>query len=205
LGKTKHIDLPDGSKVELNGGSTLHASADFGKDARKLQLEGEAFFDVAKDKERPFVVSIGNTTSEALGTQFNLRLASKSKVVQLSVVEGKVKFAEGGKKQEMVLVAGQVAEFDPATGKIWEVQRSAEDQSAWRKNQLFFEDESFPVAAEVLERHFGVRITYPERLNTARLTAKFEQRALPQVLEVIESIYNVKATQSADAVSLTDL
>lgn len=205
MGKIEHIDLPDGSKVELNGGSSLHAAADFGKSARHLQLEGEAFFEVAKDKERPFVVAIGSTTSEALGTQFNLRHAHSSKVVQLSVVEGKVRFTDTLSHQALELVAGQVAEFDPISGRLSQVQRSATDQAAWRQNLLVFEDESFPVAAELFERHYGVKFSFPERLNTARLTAKFEGRALSQVLEVIESIYNVKATQNADAVTLTDM
>ncbi len=204
LGEQKQVNLSDGSKVSLNGSSKIETSADYGVSSRHLSLVGEAYFEVAEDKEKPFVVTAGKTTAEALGTKFNVRKANKSEEVQLSVVEGKVRFSDTEKHQELILVANQVAHFDALTGKLVMDAPNAADEAGWRLNKLIFKDVAFPKAAERIGRQYGVELQFPDRLNSARLTANFEGKELSQVLEVLESIYTVKATKAGEIVTLAD-
>lgn len=204
IGQQKQIKLSDGSLVSLNGGSSVETSADYGQNSRHLSLVGEAYFEVAEDKTKPFVVTAGQTTAEALGTKFNVRKGSKSEEVQLSVVEGKVRFADLQHKHELILVANQVAHFDPSTGLLVMDGDDAIDEAAWLQQKLIFKDQAFPKAIERIERQYGVSIQFPSRLNSARLTANFDHKELPQVLEVLEAVYGVKASQAENVVSLVD-
>lgn len=201
-GQRKEIKLTDGTLVTLQGGSTLDAAADFGKEDRKLQLSGEAYFDVARDEARPLSVSMGDVQARVLGTQFNLRAEKTSLAVQLSVTEGKVEFSAANGAKE-ILVAGQVAHFDPKTGRIVREQTVAKDEAAWVRDTLIFNDKPFSEAAGQIERHYGITLKFPESLNAARLNAKFEEKPLSEVLAVLEAIYGVHATQSGTVVTLS--
>jgi len=202
-GEQKKIDLSDGSHIVLNGNSELVATAGFGSQHRKLTLKGEAFFDVAKDPGKPFVVTTGKTTAEALGTAFNVR-QNKNDQIQLSVEEGRVRFTETAQQKNMVLVAGEVAIYDPKTNSLNKQQETAQEQAAWRHGQLVFHDTPFPQTAEQLERHYGVTLHFPERLNDARLNATFDKKPLADVLDVLKALYNVKATQNGKEVRLSE-
>lgn len=203
-GQQKQVQLADGSTVSLNGSSSVTTSVDYGVTSRNLSLVGEAFFEVAEDKTKPFVVTAGKTTAEALGTKFNVRKANTSEEVQLSVVEGKVRFSDLAHHEELILVANQVAHFDPATGHLVLDAPNAEDEAGWRKNKLSFKDTAFPAAAERIGRQYGVEFHFPTRLNSARLTANFDGKELAQVLEVLESIYTVKAQQAEGIVTFVE-
>ncbi|MFN8395950.1 MAG: FecR domain-containing protein [Bacteroidia bacterium] len=201
-GQRKEIKLTDGTVVTLQGGSTLDAAADFGKQDRKLELNGEAYFDVARDEARPLSVRMGQVQARVLGTEFNLRSEKTSTAVQLSVTEGKVEFsATNGAKE--ILVAGEVAHFDPKTGKIVREQTNAQEEAAWVHDALIFNDKPFVEAAGQIERHYGITLKFPESLNAARLTAKFEEKPLADVLAVLEALYGVSASQSGTVVTLS--
>lgn len=204
-GERKEIKLSDGSLVTLQGETTLDANGAFGEKDRQLQLNGEAYFAVAKDKTRPFIVRAGLTNAEALGTEFNVRMYQNNAqaVVQLSVTEGTVKFsADNG--AELVLNAGEVANFDPAEGTIQREKASANVVAAWKSNQLIFSNTPFVEAALRLESHYGVTLQFPDTLNRARLTATFDNKPLSEVLGVLEDVYSLKASQSGTVVTLSE-
>jgi transmembrane sensor len=202
-GERKEIKLTDGTKVTLQGGSILDAPAAYGQQDRQVTLQGEAYFDVAKDKSRPFIVHAGSTQCEALGTEFNVRMFRQSGLVQLSVTEGKVRFS-ADKGGERVLVAGEVAHYDPKTGQFISETTLALEEAAWKESQLIFKDTPFVQAAEQLENHYGMTLQFPERLNAARLTATFDMKSLREVLDVLEVMYSLKATQTGAMVTLSE-
>lgn len=202
LGETKEVSLPDGSKVQLNGGSTLDAAAGYGATDRRLRLRGEAFFEVAKDRERPFVVSAGEASAEALGTAFNVRMTLGDGSVQLSVTEGRVRFA-GAAANDLVVEAGQAARFVPGQG-ITVLQNNPQEDAAWTRNLLVFKDAPFAQAAEQIERSFGVALQFPDRLKEARVNANFDRKPLADVLDVLGTMYGLKVEQSGKVVTLSE-
>ncbi len=202
LGETKEIQLADGSHVRLNGGSTLDAAAGYGQTDRKLTLHGEAYFEVAKDKARPFIVGAGGTYAEALGTKFNVRMSSADQGVQLSVTEGRVRFS-ANKFKELILTAGQVAHFDPMKGFVREPM-VAHDAAGWVDKRLIFKSTPFQEAVEQIERTYGVTIDFPERLNAGLVNANFDRKPLSDVLDVLETMYGIQASQSGKVVTLSE-
>src|SRR5699024_4254504 len=89
-GQTATLRFSDGSEIKLNGGSTLRYPATFATDGREVYLEGEAFFSIARDEARPFVVHAGGISTRVLGTSFNIETYANEGEVQVVVAEGKV-------------------------------------------------------------------------------------------------------------------
>lgn len=203
LGESKEIKLADGSLVHLNGGSTLDAAAGYGASDRRLKLHGEAYFEVAKDKDRPFVVAAGATEAEALGTKFNVRMTNGDALVQLSVTEGRVRFSNA-QFPELILTAGQVATFDPQRGFARDAVMAAHETAGWVEQKLVFKGTLFPIAAQQIERAYGVTLLFPDRLKELPLNATFDHKSLSEVLDVIAISQNLKATQDGKVVTLSE-
>jgi ferric-dicitrate binding protein FerR (iron transport regulator) len=91
LGSRAHFSLPDGSIVTLNAGSTLKYDNHFGIDERIVQLEGEGYFNVTKDSERPFIVKTTSLNVTALGTEFNVKAYAMDKTIETTLVNGSIK------------------------------------------------------------------------------------------------------------------
>src|SRR5690606_22571909 len=89
-GERKSIQLPDGTKVMLNAGSTIHIAADFNATSRQLTLVGEAFFDVVHNAEKPFIIHTGAMDIKVLGTVFNVRAYPGDKTSETSLLKGSV-------------------------------------------------------------------------------------------------------------------
>ena len=114
-GQRSDVLLPDGSRIRLNSASRVSYSTEYGKTNRDISLDGEAFFEVAKNAELPFVVSTGNISVEALGTKFNVR-SYRDGDETVTIVEGKVLTTAG--ESEAVLLPHQCVSFDKAVGKL---------------------------------------------------------------------------------------
>ncbi len=112
LGSKSKIDLPDGTSVVLNAGSTLEYAMDYGTRIREVKLEGEGYFKVAKNKDCPFIVKAKNTSITALGTEFNVKAYVEESIVQTTLVEGMVSINPDVNKkktsQETILTPNQM-------------------------------------------------------------------------------------------------
>ncbi len=143
-GEQKSFPLPDGSLVTLNAVSELRLS--FSDDTRDLELvSGEAFFDVAKNPQRPFRVLTGDTVIRALGTTFNVY--HRHDTVSVTVVEGLVEVNQG--PAPVRVAGGQRAQLDRASGAVAVVAANVQTDMAWRERRLVFE--SRPLSSVVSE------------------------------------------------------
>src|SRR5699024_6246890 len=166
-GKRATLQLADGSTVHLNGGSTLYYPEQFTQHKREVRLQGEAFFSVTSNKERPFIVHAGNTVTKVLGTSFNIRAYGDEKKVRVAVAEGKVRVASAPKETNMkqhslrathitrnqwarYSVSGQF--MDRGSGNISEL-------IAWKEGRLVFFDNSLAQIARRLEHWYDVDVT----------------------------------------------
>lgn len=173
LGQRLAVTLPDGSRVELNSGATLRYARRFGQ-GRVVRLEGEAFFDVAKE-QRPFVVHTFNAQVTVLGTRFNVRAWSRSidPGTTVALESGRVALSPAQRpEQAVVLEPGQtyrIAEnaHEPSLPDSVAVVRA----TAWRKGDLIFKDQWLGIILEDVERRFAVDlILAPPTLREKPLT-----------------------------------
>lgn len=156
-GETRQLNLPDGSTVRLNSDSYLSVPPSFGKGERRLQLSGEAYFEVAENARQPFIVDIGPANVRVLGTAFNLKAYSGSPLASLSVKEGSVRFSSVA-AEGLEVQAGQAAEYDIPAAAFRRAPYDPETSLAWLEGRLVFKDTPLREVFLALERRYNVQI-----------------------------------------------
>lgn len=189
------VILPDSSIVWLKPDSHLQYPEHFGEDMRRVQLTGEALFEVTQKPRQPFVVEAGGYTAKVLGTSFNLRVLSATKGVELSVLTGKVAVAggkEGQPKQTAVLAARQklVADSSQFTVKAV-VPREQSLLEAGTQYNMNFHRTAFAEVIQRLEEKFNISCQIEgEGLQHCSLTVDLTDQSLQQSLDLIAATSN---------------
>ena len=187
------IELPDGSSVELNSGSTLRYNRLFALTNRDINLNGEAYFSVEKGDEA-FIVEANGSATEVTGTEFNVRSWANDPAGEttLTVTEGNVKFYPAGDSSKLVLLqAGQSSQLNSEMSFPAQPKASMDENLAWRENRLVFQETPLIVILHDLERSFDVEIELDtDGMDYETLTAYYNQ---PTNIEtVLEDICTVK-------------
>jgi ferric-dicitrate binding protein FerR (iron transport regulator) len=182
----KVVELPDRSKVWLNRNSELLYPESFDGDSRTLYLKGEAFFDVAHDKNKPFIIHSGSSKTKVLGTSFNLRAYSKEDKIELTVVAGRVSFTLADDKEEVIVTAGDVAVLINYNKTIMQSHNTDPNFLSWKTGELLFDDSPLDQLISSLERHYAVTIAVdrPETLR-CRFTGNFHETKIEDIIKVI--------------------
>lgn len=176
-GKQFDVLLSDGTKVKLNAGSSIKYPVTFleGSD-RKVVVQGEAFFEVSKDEQHPFIVSLNDLNIKVLGTQFNVSFYPEDDEINTVLVEGAVALYEGVEtsKPLTLLAPGQKAEWNKFKKEVRVDHVNTEIYTAWKEGVLMFKNTPFLIIRQKLERHFNVHILNEfEALDTQQYTASF--------------------------------
>ena len=154
-GSKTQVTLPDGSKVWLNGGSSLAYTNQFNDDNRRVELHGEAYFEVQKHQGKPFTVHTQGYDVTVKGTKFNVSAYDDDPISTTTLMEGKVELSDG--KQNLSLAPGDAVQLDKATGQL---QRHATDGFAdgWRSGRLMYPDITLEQFGRVLSRQYNVNV-----------------------------------------------
>lgn len=154
-GNRTNIQLPDGTNVWLNANTSLRYPMAFSNTNREIQLDGEAYFEVAKDK-KPFIVKTNKYDVEVLGTVFNIEAYGSKPQFRTSLYEGKVKLYNSRQPKAVFLSPGQTAEL---VGKVLQVVPTKEMNSyRWKDGLIYIEDKSFDAIMALFEKFYDVRI-----------------------------------------------
>ena len=156
-GERKILTLSDGSRVYLNGGTTLQFPEQFSKEQRTVQLKGEAFFEIKQEVQHPFIVQTGNITTTVLGTSFNVAAWAQEADIIVSVKTGMVKVVAINSMQSVKLLPGMQAVYNGEAGKLAVANTPVENAGSWKENRLVFENASLGEICRALERRYGVR------------------------------------------------
>ncbi|MEN2401158.1 FecR domain-containing protein [Flavobacterium sp. MC2016-06] len=159
-GKRFQLKLSDGTVVSLNSGTTLRYPEQFGINGkRNVYLTGEAFFEVAKDKQHPFIVHANEADIEVLGTKFNVSAYPENSTVNSVLVEGSIQMSEAVNTSNAVLLEpNQMATWHNNSKKIVKKEVDPAFYSAWTKGELAFKDTPFSTIAKIIQRTYDVEI-----------------------------------------------
>ncbi|MFC4874578.1 FecR family protein [Negadavirga shengliensis] len=183
-GLKAHFTLSDGSKVILNSGSKLRYVKNFGRDRREIFLEGEAFFTVAKDSLRPFVVQTGEVKTTALGTSFNIKSYGTASL-DISLLTGKVSVEMPlGETPYLTLIPGEALNINIPDSQIMKGRFEEEMVIGWTKKLLIFQQTPLPEAIRTLENWYGVTF---EIHNQPEDEVLFSGRFHDETLEIVLS------------------
>jgi len=157
------VVLPDGTKVWLNAASSLQFPSAFSGKERDVTLTGEAYFEVAKNKNMPFKVKFNDEEIEVLGTHFNIKAYDNEEETRATLLEGCVKITNG--KNQNLLVPGQCAVTSRRSGEIKVFQANAEEALAWKNGYFIFHDEDIQQIMRDAARWYDVDVVYSSNLT----------------------------------------
>jgi transmembrane sensor len=180
-GQRSSLILPDGSKVWLNGGSRIkYRNGLENNGLREVFLEGEAFFEVAKNKKKPFIVNTHGIKIKVLGTKFNVKSYQSDPTIETTLVEGSVSINES--KENIVLKPNEKAIFSKKKMNLELISVNPERDYAWKDGFLMVENESFGETIDKLERWYGVDLELIGGEN-CKMNFKISGETLIDVLE----------------------
>lgn len=224
-GQKKRIVLPDGSKITLNGASMITLSADFNKKDRRINLIGEAYFEVVHDAGKPFTVHTKSVDIKDIGTIFNVKAYTGDQYTETSLIEGAIELALLNKKGHSVLLAPKqkaiVRNLEPASANVKVAAKSASTEplkiistttnpiaktiveTDWVNNRLTFNDESFEDIAVRMERWYNIKISFENQpVKNYRFVATFANENIIQVLEVLKQSRDFNYRKEGDVIKI---
>lgn len=164
-GTVKEVKLPDGTKVWLNELATLKYPREFSNNERKVFLDGEAYFEVTKNPEKPFIVQSDIMSVKVLGTTFNFKSGKVHSLAEASLIEGRIEVRGNREEGLITLFPGQKAELDCTTGRLVVKQVNTKFDAVWHNNLIPFEKSTIDSIAEALERFYNVKIILSPDMN----------------------------------------
>ncbi len=217
-GTRSHIKLADGTSVWLNADSELKYPLRFKGNTREVHLKGEAFFDVAPDAAKPFIVHTETMHINVLGTSFNVKAYPGDKVSEATLISGAVEVQlknQADKRirlkpaEKLVVPNGKDSLPDRATAgqaiigtaTYFSKSDSAIIETAWIDNKLIFHDESFTSLATRMERWYNVTIRFENAaIGHLRFTGMFRNESVTQALEALQLTEKFHYRQADDAI-----
>lgn len=183
------LTLGDGTNVWVNAGSSIEYPVQFGNNERRVTLLGEAYFEVAKDAQRPFIVSTGGSNITVLGTRFNVNGYGDLHPVITTVTEGRVALEQADYK---VILNAQEAGMVLPNGKLEKAQVEADEAVAWKDGKFVLKDATITEVMQQIERWYDATIVYENNPDDHfNLEIKRDEK-LNRVLELLEMTGRVK-------------
>lgn len=200
-GETKWVTLPDSSKVRLNESTLLTVAEDFNENERNVKLKGEAFFEIARDESRPFIIQTDQAKTRVLGTSFNIRALEEEEQVGIYVVSGKVSFSSA--ESELILTRGMSANYSKVENQI-ALDQSSGNVLAWHSENLKFDDTPLSQVFEDLSDYFKVEFSVANnQIYNCRFTGEFKQPDLEEILKVISISADIFYTKNNNSYTIS--
>jgi transmembrane sensor len=189
-GHISKMELPDGTVVWLNAGSKLYFPQAFAKNKREVTLEGEAYFDVKHENERPFLVHTQNVVTQVLGTSFNISSYAESGRIKVTVLSGKVavyETAKNGGKQPLMVTASQEVIYSKVKQELAYNLKPLPpaDAAAWKQGNLIFKNTELSEVIQALERRYDIKIQLDSTMQHCPITVNFNNQAVEQVMRIL--------------------
>lgn len=182
--------LPDGSQVWLNAASSLHYPTRFPDGERKVELSGEAYFDIVKDDRKPFTVVAGKQTIAVLGTAFNVKAYTDEPYIKTTLIEGRIKLASPDGNNTSILKPGEQAILDGNRLQVKAVD--TREDVAWKSDLFYFSNTDLRDVGYQLQRWYDIEVDF-STLPAEKLYGQLPRSTpLPQLLKVIEKTTNIK-------------
>lgn len=194
VGGQYQINLPDGTKVWLNAASSLKYPTQFAAHQRQVELTGEGYFEVSKDKKRPFTVITDKQQVQVLGTHFNVNAYKEEQATKTTLLEGRVKVSNASRQKQgnsKLLSPGEQSTLTQASFQVEKVD--IESVIAWKNGYFTFADEDLEVSMRKLSRWYNVDISYQGKFDNISFGGAISRsKSLAEVIQILELTRKVK-------------
>ena len=189
----KEVILPDQSVVTLNKYSTLVYDSKFGKSNRDMELSGSAYFDVAKNKDLPFMIQTTSAMTRVVGTAFYLEENEQDSLIKLDVDEGIVAI-QVEDNPSVTKRIGERYSFNKLTGTISNYSIPTNDKY-WKTKKLVFENTPLKEAIADISKAYGIKLRCKNDISKCKLTSTFEDEKIEDLLDVLAITYQGSWTE----------
>lgn len=198
IGQKVKMQLPDGTNVYLNSASSLAYDNTYNKKDRIIYLQGEAYFEVSKDKVRPFIVKTNDISVKALGTNFNVKAYLDDNYITTTLIEGSVQV--NTPSQSEILAPNEKLTFYKDNHMISKsILQNTEKNTSWMNSQLTFDQERLEDMAKTLERMYNIRIHFAsDKLKNIRFSGNVKNNNLENVLQLISFVSPIQYSMEND-------
>lgn len=189
--------LPDGTVVALNSNSKLIFPKHFKGNTREVTIDGEAFFDVKPNPEKPFIINAGNAQIKVVGTSFNVSAYAEAETVEVVVKTGKVQVISKNSEvpaniKEVYLIPGEKGTLFNKSSLLEKSENSNPNYLAWKTHDFIFQDVPLNEVFKCLEKTYHVNIMVAEpKLNELKLNAQFDKKSIDFILNVVGLTFNL--------------
>ena len=181
--KSDVIVLSDGTKIWLNKNATIHYPQTFGSDERRVILTGEAYFEVSKNPNKPFIVEASNANIKVLGTSFDIN--TKHKNTMVSVNTGRVEVSNADKSSNVIITKGYSANVE--NNHVNKFDTNNPNYLSWKTGEFTFDNTDITEVISLLNSYYSKQIALKNTTDTTcSLTAHFKKLKLQEVIEIIE-------------------
>lgn len=197
-GQKLQVTLPDGTQVWINSESSMRFPQQFTGSKREVSFNGEAYFRVAKNPHKPFIITSNRTRIQVLGTRFNFRDYANENLSTVVVEEGKVRFSGLNHAEKRVLTANQKGTYGTHANPALFVQMvyNTSKYMDWKDNKLVLDNLTLAEIGPILERWYGIQFEVTDPLlKTRRYTGSFENPGIKQVVESISFALHANCQQ----------
>ena len=193
-GNIQTINLTDGSKITLDAGSILKFPKQFTGNRREVYLNGEGFFQISPDPDKPFIVRTNNAVITVLGTAFNIRAWQQYQKTTVAVAEGKVALNMASKTNsdnEIALTKNQMSIIKEGEIPTPPQNINISDYISWQQRQMYFKSVPLQEVLDQLERWYGLEFQLPDKsAGSNRVTIYIENKPIAEILDVIALMNN---------------
>ena len=181
-GRSSEVVLSDGTHVWLNAASSIRFPVSFSTKERRVEMTGEAYFEVTKDKQRPFHVAYLNQELEVLGTHFNINAYADEPLTKTTLIEGTIKIDE-----KYILVPGDQAQLNKMSGLQIVHPVDVTESIAWKNDQFEFNESDIYEIMRQISRNYDVDVEFEGKIPTEHFTGKISHKeSLPHVIQILE-------------------
>lgn len=188
-GIVKEVVLPDGTKVWLNNSATLKYPREFSEKERNVHLEGEAYFEVTKNRHKPFTVQSDAMQVRVLGTSFNFKCDKNCQVAEATLIEGEIEVKGNNEEGQLILAPGQRVELNKSDGRLTVKQVDAKLDAVWHDNLIPFQKADIFTISKALERFYDVKIILSPNIRSDKTYSGVLKRK-PEIESVLKSLQN---------------
>ena len=202
--KVVTLTLSDGTRVWLNNETTIRYPVNFPADERKVDVTGEAYFEVAGDPQRKFLVTSKDFTTEVLGTHFNIKSFPKEDDNYISLLEGKVMVTAAGTGRSAVMTPGQQADITRGGG--WMEMKPVEDMrpfTAWKDGKFYFMGATLQTVMNELSRWYDLNVEYDVKVRKQFTGIISRNVTAQEVFAMLEQTSDIKFTVDGKRVMIT--
>lgn len=203
-GKISQYILSDGTKISLNCNSTITYPKFFKGNSREVKLNGEAFFEVAKDKTKPFTVIANGIKTTVLGTKFNVAAYKNLKQISVALIEGKVEVQTAEGRDKLILKPAEMATFDVKSGSLSRSITDALAISSWKDGNIVFEGANFETIATKLYNIYGIKLIDETKNLKWNYSGDFEKADYLTIIKSICFAKKINYKQTKQTIILTN-